>query len=348
MSYGPLYIQYRHERWFFFTLPIFAIFVRAILIAFAFHDGLAQLVVLLIVEVALLGATAALRPHETHGGDVYATTLAIVRVIVAAAFFTFVERFQVKAIPRVAVGLVIAVILSLTVVLAFFNMLANFGLQELWREKMRWRVGTKLSSSLKLGGRSPKSSLSMGEKGSQDKLSSFSSQPNLLMVTDRPRNPTPLQHVPLDPSINQPYPEITPTQTSSSFSPPQSAAFTQESYASSSSASTSLAPTPHTVDSGFMSNASGSTTLGSLLPRRPSYEGLGLDRLSPRLDLESGSGVHESSDSPATTHFSSAPSTPLSHSTDARRDSSYRTSWGPSTLPTTPEIVESAPGHDRH
>ena len=215
----------------------------------------------------------------------YATTLAIVRVIITGSFFAFVERFNVGAIARVAVGIVLAVILSLAVVLAFFNMLANLGLQELWREKMRWRVGTKLSSSLKLGARSPKSSLSMGEKGSQDKLSRdtpFSSQPNLLMAADRPRNPTPLHNVPLDPTVNQPYPEVTPTQTSSSLSPPQSAAFTQESYASSSAVS------PHTPDSGFISTASGSTTLGSLLPRRPSYADLGLERVVHEADLEAG------------------------------------------------------------
>lgn len=364
MSYGPLYIQYRHERWFFFLLPLFGVLVRAILVAFAFHDGLAQLIVLLILEVALLGATAALRPHETRGGDVYATTLAVVRVVVAAAFFPFVERFGVQAIPRVAIGLVLAVILSLTVVLAFVNMLVNLGLRDLWREKLRGRLGTRLSSSLKLGsaGQSPKNSLSMVEKGrssssggSQEKISSvrgspFASEPTLLMAAangaDRPRNPTPLQNVPLDPSVNHPYPEVTPTETTATTSyslspPPSSAAFTQDSHASSSFASGSTSP--RTLDSGF----------GSLLPRRPSYAGLGLG-LGPGLnqtdhDLESG-------ESPATTHFSSAPSTPLTHtrpastsaSSDARRDS-HRTSWGPSsTLPSTPEIIESAPGHDRH
>ncbi|KAI5117513.1 hypothetical protein M0805_000520 [Coniferiporia weirii] len=308
MSSGPLYIQYRHQRWFFFLVSLAAIFARAIVVAFGGASGLVQLIVLLIIEITVLGLTLVLRPHETRGGDVLATTLAIVRVLATGLSFAFVESFNVSAIPRVVIGFVILVVFSFTVILMFINTLVNLGLRTLWRDHLAARLGTRLGSSLHVSG-SGKGSL-MDEK------------------SGRPRNPTPHHNIPLDPAVIEAYPSVTPA-ASTTFSPsayttsaPSSAACTQETY------------------------TSASTTLGSVLPRRPSFEGLGLDNLVPReAELEEDGVPSHENHSPAMTHFSSSsssytPSTP--HSTSGSRRGSQRQSWAmPTTLPRMSEDVES-------
>ncbi|KAH8116648.1 TRP-domain-containing protein [Phellopilus nigrolimitatus] len=318
MSSGPLYIQYRHQRWFFFLIPLSAILVRAIIIAFAIASGLTQVIILLITELAVLGSTLVLKPNETRGGDVLASTLAVARVFAVGLSFAFVESFNVNAIPRVVIGFVIVVIFGFSVILMLINTLVNLGLRTLWRERIAARFGTRIGSSWRVGPiPEPAEGSVMDEKrGVVDAFARetpSASQPELLN-TDRPRNPTPQHNIPLDPTLNEPYPEVTPTASS---------AFAPSYYAS------SAYPSPgDTSDSGF----------GSVLPRRPSYEGLGLDRL----DMEEG-GTSHTSHSPATARFSSAssttPSTP--HSFVGGRKGSQRESWTPSAaLPRMSENVE--------
>ena len=54
LTSGPLYIQYRHERWWFGLLSLSALFARAIVIAFGSGSGLAQVVLVLLIELSLL------------------------------------------------------------------------------------------------------------------------------------------------------------------------------------------------------------------------------------------------------------------------------------------------------
>lgn len=324
--HGPLYIQYRHQRWYFFLFSLGAIFMRGIIIGPAESNGLAQVVLLLILELALLNVTVFLKPHETRGGDVLAITLAVARVIAAGLLFAFVPKFEVKPIPRVAIGIIAAVLFSIMVIVMFFNVLVNLGLKKAWRQRLRWRLGTRLGSSTKNpAGSRDLSGLEKGEtESSKEKGSPFDSRPEVTLTTvssrgsgsgsvgSRPRNPTPLQNIPLDPTFNKPYPEVTPTSASTDVS--------------AMSAST-VSPLP----SSFLrtpTTASGASTfdsgLGNVLPRREEFEGLGLERYENDLDEERTTTV-ESSDE----HFVSVPSSPAEVAASESPQDQTRESWNP-------------------
>lgn len=212
-SHGPLYAQHRSER-FYATIPlILAIFVKALFIAFSQANGGVQVVAILIVECALLASLLALRPHRSRGADVLATYLAITRVVCTGLMIAFLESLNLGAIPRVVIGIVMAVIISVAVVVMFINTLVNLGLLKLIPARYRRR-------------RDGIPDASVLEKGADD--------PDW-----RPRNPTPQRNIPLDPQVNQPYPD-SPSQT--------------------------------LTDRSLYSDESGSTTLGSLLPQRWSIQ----------------------------------------------------------------------------
>ncbi len=279
--------------------------MRGIIVGFADSNGLAQVILLLILELALLNATVFLKPHETRGGDVLAVTLAVARVIAAGMLFAFVPKFEVKPIPRVAIGIITAVLFSIMVILMFVNVLVNLGLKKAWRERLRWRLGTRLGSSTRNpAGSRDLSVLEKGEVETKEKESPFDSHPEVTLTTvssrgsgsgsvgSRPRNPTPLQNIPLDPNLNKPYPEESPTSASTDVS-----AMT----------ASTISPLP----SSFLctpTTASGASTfdsgLGTVLPRREEFEGLGFDRLSDELDEHA---TTESSEE----YFVSVPSSPF-------------------------------------
>ena len=321
ISLGVLYDTLRISRYYYFVLPLLLLFTKSLVIAFGSSNGLAQLIVIIILEIGFLVTTVIFRPYQTRGGDVLSNTLASGRILATGLSFAFVERFNIGAIPRVAVGIVIALIFSLCVVMMFFNLLTNLGLRSLWHEHIKRRLGVRLGSNTFLGASkegkrvTPDRShdLESSEGGSvknekvlvgeytgqsQSKLGNF----------ERPRNPTPQQNVPLDPSLNEPYPEVTPT-SAGHFS-----VFRPESYASSRMPSTGT-----TLDS-FGPSSIGSSTLGTELPRRASYVGLGLDRI----DLEEGGY-------PSPSRSTSIPSTPSSNQSHGyNRAASRRESWTPS------------------
>ncbi|KAI6127346.1 hypothetical protein F5141DRAFT_1087305 [Pisolithus sp. B1] len=179
ISGAPLFALYRPERYY-ATLPLLvATLLKAILTAFAHADG----------------------------ADILATYLAITRVICTGLLVCFVEEIGLGAIPRVVVGIVAAVFISVAVIVMFINILVSAAVPYLWRHRA--------TSSAEP---------SMLEKGAPADEE-----------TGRPVNPTPEQMIPLDSSVNQPYPD-----NSSQTSMEDRSVYTQE---------------------------SGSTTVGSLLPR---------------------------------------------------------------------------------
>ena len=109
---GPLYAQYRPSRYYFFTPILCATFFKAALIAFLHSHGEAQVIAITISEVLLLAAHATLRPHTTRGGDVLGTGLTVARLIAAGLSVAFVQRLRLAAIPRVVIGIVVALVLS--------------------------------------------------------------------------------------------------------------------------------------------------------------------------------------------------------------------------------------------
>ncbi|KAK7035296.1 hypothetical protein VNI00_012063 [Paramarasmius palmivorus] len=192
-SHGPAYAQYRDPRYYFSLIFIGGTFLKALFIAAAKSNGLAQVILILLVEIGTLIALLVLRPHKTRGGDVFSTFLAVVRVVCTGLLFAFVERFAVKAIPRVAIGAVIAVIFSVSIIILVINLLLNLGIRRFWRRRTEEEKLERQESAdimLEKGGRSPHS----------DSESTIT----------RARNPTPDHNIPLDPEVNRPYPS-TPT-----------------------------------------------------------------------------------------------------------------------------------------
>ncbi|KAK7461003.1 hypothetical protein VKT23_008930 [Stygiomarasmius scandens] len=202
-SSAPLYWQYRTERYYFFAALLTATFLRALFISAARDSGLVQLILTLIVEVAIVAALLVLRPHKTRGADVFSTYLAIIRVVCTGLMFAFVEKFEVQAIPRVAIGIVIAVIFSVTILVVIFNLVLHSGLGSFWkREPSSSRPASRQESAD-----------TMLEKGNR---SLVHTQSDTASLYGRAANPTPDRHLILDPSINKPYSPTTPTEYSSS------------------------------------------------------------------------------------------------------------------------------------
>ncbi|KAI0029652.1 hypothetical protein K488DRAFT_55893 [Vararia minispora EC-137] len=201
-SFVAFYGQYRVPRQYAFLIPISAAFLRALFIAFAKGSETAQIALMLAVETFSLIALCVLRPGKTRRADVLAIYLAVVRFVCTGLLIAFLQRIAVTPIPRVAIGIITAVIWSVTVIIMFFNTLWNLGLRTLWRRRSEWR-NMRLGSTTSASRSSQSFPEPLREKGGS--TTSFD-------VLGR-RNPTPSRQAPLDPSINKPYPTVTPTTT---------------------------------------------------------------------------------------------------------------------------------------
>lgn len=158
---------------------------------------------MIVVEFGVLAAHFACKPYKTKGGDVLATYLAIVRFVCTALMVAFMETIHLAAIPRVVIGIIIAVLFSVAIIVLFVNIL--LGLRLIFRSPQPSQASQQDSAAesiLEKGGASPSSTDSHMDFG-------------------RPRNPTPERNVPLDSHVNQPYPSFTPTQTTTG--PPSAA-----------------------------------------------------------------------------------------------------------------------------
>jgi hypothetical protein len=227
---GPLYYQFRQARYWFFLVPLTATFVKSLLIAFAKSSGIVQIILFLIVEVFTFVALCVVKPYEYRGGKVLAIYLSVTRIVTTAAMFAFVESFAVAAIPRVAVGIVIAVIFSVAVIVLFINVIIHL---PFWRYVPYFarRHSRAARESRRLV--SPQQSLVDQTSNTPDTEKNETTAAAGMLSTapsiafHRPGNPTPTTNVPLDPEVNRPYPEVTPVTTMAEpFTPPPSAGTT--------------------------------------------------------------------------------------------------------------------------
>ncbi|TDL21730.1 hypothetical protein BD410DRAFT_723980 [Rickenella mellea] len=285
--FGVLHAQYRDARAYVFVAPLLSTLAKALAIAFVHASGPAQIGLFLLTDLVQLSVLLLTKPHHTRKADILAVFIAGVKVGMGAMMVAFVERLEVKAIPRVAVGIVMMVVWGIAVLVVMWSVFVN--LRHEWglrsgRGGRRGRRGWRgVFGWVRSSGRSGSSDESMLEKGihnnnddaasSETNSGSTPSTPD----TERPRNPTPHQRIPLDPSILRPYPDSTPTPTTASMS-------------TSFGASVSVPA----------SAASGSTTLGSVLSRRSAFEGLGLERvLGGGSDVDEGEEWHSVPPSPS-------------------------------------------------
>ena len=177
-TFGTFYIHFRQQRYYFFVVLLAAAVLKSLFISFAKGSGLAQVIALLIIEIAVLVALCIQKPYRSRGGDALAVYLAITRVVAAMLMVPFVESLGVQPIPRVAIGFVLIVLFSIAVIVMCVNVTFNFGNGLLWRR----HANTQLSSS---GG----TSMDIEKAG----MGVFSSAPSIPPMASalRPTNPTP-------------------------------------------------------------------------------------------------------------------------------------------------------------
>lgn len=207
----PFTASLRYQRYYYVVAILLAILVKTLVIAFGQSHGKTQAIVLLIAECLLLCVILVLRPHRTRGADVLATFLAIIRVVCTGPLIAFSESLNLQAIPRVVVGIVIAVIYSIAVVIMLLNILVNLGLWRLVRRILPWKGGNVPTDATALS--SNAQSLEDGKPSDRqlEKLSLSAS--SSAIYYPRPANPSP-SHTPISPSA------FTPTTTPNADDPP--------------------------------------------------------------------------------------------------------------------------------
>ena len=87
------------------------------------------------MELLIFGALIIFRPGHTRGADTLALFLSIVRIATTAALIPFInEPIGVDPIPRVVVGIAIAIICSFGIIVLFVNFFVNLAV---WRSIFR-------------------------------------------------------------------------------------------------------------------------------------------------------------------------------------------------------------------
>lgn len=201
-NYGPLYARYRISRYYYFTITLSSSLLKAIFIAFVRVSGLAQIILMLIVELACIVSLFVLRPYKTKGNQAFSIFLSIIRLVCTGMLIAFVESLQVKAITRTIVGIVIAIIYSVGVLAVILNLFVA----------IVWNCICYLRTSSSAGSTAVHTDEIALEKG-DEKDETLSESSRII----RPRNPTPEHNVPMDPQTKQVYP-ATPTATDISTS----------------------------------------------------------------------------------------------------------------------------------
>ncbi|PPQ93798.1 hypothetical protein CVT25_013507 [Psilocybe cyanescens] len=255
---GPLFAQYRSPRYYFFVPLLIAFVLRAIFISFAKASAEAQLALLLVVELGLVCAHLVLKPAKTKGGDVFGTYLAITRLACTGLMIAFLEKLQVMAIPRVVIGIVVALAWSVAVLVVIGNIAWHTVLSLRSRKRALPSIldspvgseGSMLEKGIR-GHQNGSTRSNFNEKNTRNGGDGDSGVSLPYAVADgddieeisrgRPVNPTPENNGAFDPYLLTSFP-ISPTTTVTTMEPPS-----------------------------LYSRDSGTITVGSLLPRRWSF-----------------------------------------------------------------------------
>ena len=136
---GALYAAYRQPRWFQFITYLVASFIRSCFISFGHAHGLVQVIGLVVVELLVFGTLVVFRPGHTKGSDVLSLFLSIVRIATISALIPFVnDPIGLNPIPRVIVGIVIAIVCSAGIIVLFVNFFVNLAIwKSLFRHKKK-------------------------------------------------------------------------------------------------------------------------------------------------------------------------------------------------------------------
>lgn len=121
----PLWGQYRYERRQYFVPLLVALLAKSVFVAFGQGNGEVQVIILVILEGLVFISIVVLKPYETRRADILAGFLATVRLVCTGLTIAFLPSLKVKAITRVVIGCITAVIFSIAVVVMFFNTVWN-------------------------------------------------------------------------------------------------------------------------------------------------------------------------------------------------------------------------------
>ncbi|KAI0789157.1 hypothetical protein C8Q75DRAFT_175178 [Abortiporus biennis] len=193
--YSMVIAYLRPSRELFAVLYLFVIFVRALVTAFAKSHGMVQAVIILVCEVLLFVSLLVLKPYQTRRADVFAGYLCLTRIVCVGLTIAFVESLQLKPIPRVVIGIVMAIIFSVSVVIMILNFIYS---TLLWMLVRLFRGNNHQSSSDESLQQSEEST-SKGSLG--DKIPFMKSIPSDLLK--RPTNPSPT-HTPTTGTLSVP------------------------------------------------------------------------------------------------------------------------------------------------
>ncbi|GAA97333.1 uncharacterized protein L969DRAFT_48524 [Mixia osmundae IAM 14324] len=120
---SSLFTQFKPDAFYYFIPIILVTFIEACFISFAQGYPTRQVVGLIVVESLLFIATVWHRPYATKGANVLAAFLQFSRVVTYALQIAFLDSTNVKAIPKVVIGIVIIVIQSIFVLILFLSIM---------------------------------------------------------------------------------------------------------------------------------------------------------------------------------------------------------------------------------
>ncbi|GAA5848902.1 hypothetical protein JCM3766R1_000672 [Sporobolomyces carnicolor] len=119
--------QWKGRGWWFGLIELVLVpFVTALFVAFAHASGWTQTIALLVIQSLMFLALCIWTPYEDKSSNATHIFLAVWRVIIAGALIVFNESIGLNEIIRVAVGAVLAVIISVLVVLFFVLLVIDF------------------------------------------------------------------------------------------------------------------------------------------------------------------------------------------------------------------------------
>ncbi|PVF97478.1 hypothetical protein CPB86DRAFT_807244 [Serendipita vermifera] len=113
---GAFVGPYRPGRRFFFIIFLLTPFLRSTFVSGARHNGFIQVVGLIVLETLYLISLIVLRPYYTRGADALEIFLSLIRLITT-------EKLAVDAIPRVGIGIGLAVVWCVGIVVVILNIL---------------------------------------------------------------------------------------------------------------------------------------------------------------------------------------------------------------------------------
>lgn len=117
-SFGPVFAQYRPSRAYFTLLLLVTVVIKSLIIAVASTHGEVQVISMIVVESFIFLIYLVLRPCNDKGANMFGIYLAFTRLLAAGLMVPFIERLAFEAIPRVVIGIVIAVLFSVSVIVS--------------------------------------------------------------------------------------------------------------------------------------------------------------------------------------------------------------------------------------